>query len=135
MALLSVIRRWRLRDGMAIREITRRTGLSRNTVRKYLSNGVTDPRYPERQSPSKLDGFADKLAAWLKTESHKGRKQRRNLSHNPAHPGGSKLSAIPGSDLGAIQHLCACFTRIFAQPAGLADCHVDRRAMNHLLVI
>ena len=79
MALLSVIRRWRLRDGMAIREIARRTGLSRNTVRKYLSSGVTDPRYPDRQSPSKLDGFVDKLAAWLKTESHKGRKQRRNL--------------------------------------------------------
>lgn len=79
MALLSVIRRWRLRDGMAIREIARRTGLSRNTVRKYLSNGVTDPHYPDRQSPSKLDGFVDKLAAWLKTESSKGRKQRRNL--------------------------------------------------------
>lgn len=79
MALLSVIRRWRLRDGMAIREIARRTGLSRNTVRKYLSSGVTDPHYPDRQSPSKLDGFVDKLAAWLKTESSKGRKQRRNL--------------------------------------------------------
>jgi transposase len=43
-ALLSVIRRWRLRDGMAIREIARRTGLSRNTVRKYLDSGVIDPR-------------------------------------------------------------------------------------------
>ncbi|PQA80221.1 hypothetical protein C5F52_26830, partial [Limnohabitans sp. TS-CS-82] len=36
-ALLSVIRRWHLRDGMSIREISRRTGLSRNTVRKYLT--------------------------------------------------------------------------------------------------
>jgi len=78
-ALLSVIRRWRLRDGMAIREIARRTGLSRNTVRKYLNGGVVDPHYPDRRSPSKLDDFADKLAAWLKTESSKGRKQRRNL--------------------------------------------------------
>jgi len=78
-ALLSVIRRWRLRDGMAIREIARRTGLSRNTVRKYLNGGVIDPHYPDRQSPSKLDDFADKLTAWLKIESSKGRKQRRNL--------------------------------------------------------
>ena len=78
-ALLSVIRRWRLRDGMAIREIARRTGLSRNTVRKYLNDGVVDPHYPERRSPSKLDDFADKLAGWLRTESRKGRKQRRNL--------------------------------------------------------
>ena len=79
MALLSVIRRWHLRDGMAIREIARRTGLSRNTIRKYLSSGIVEPKYPERQSPSKLDAFAPKLASWLKTEAKKSRKQRRNL--------------------------------------------------------
>ena len=32
-AILSVIRRWHLRDQMPIREIARRTGLSRNTVK------------------------------------------------------------------------------------------------------
>ncbi len=79
MALLSVIRRWRLRDGMAIREIARRTGLSRNTIRKYLKQEVVEPKYPDRQSPSKLDDFAPKLTAWLKTEANKNRKQRRNL--------------------------------------------------------
>jgi transposase len=50
LAFLSVIRRWRLRDGMAIREIARRTGLSRNTVRKYLDSGVIDTKYSERES-------------------------------------------------------------------------------------
>ena len=78
-ALLSVIRRWHLRDGMAIREIARRTGLSRNTIRKYLSTGIVEPKYPERQSPSKLDRFAPKLTGWLKAEANKNRKQRRNL--------------------------------------------------------
>ena len=78
-ALLSVIRRWHLRDGVAIREISRRTGLSRNTIRKYLRSGGVEPRYPERQSPSLLDTFAPKLALWLQTDSKKNRKQRRNL--------------------------------------------------------
>lgn len=79
MALLSVIRRWHLREQMPIREIARRTGLSRNTIRKYLATDIVEPRYPRRRSPSKLDGFAEKLAYWLKIEAGRGRKQRRSL--------------------------------------------------------
>jgi transposase len=78
-ALLSVIRRWHWRDQVPIREIARRTGLSRNTVRKYLAGDVVEPRYPQRTSPSKLDDYAEQLERWLKTESHKGRKQRRRV--------------------------------------------------------
>jgi len=44
MALLSVIRRWHFREGMPIREMERRTGLSRNTIRKYLRAGVCTRR-------------------------------------------------------------------------------------------
>ena len=36
MGLLNVIRRMALREKLPIREIARRTGLSRNTVRRYL---------------------------------------------------------------------------------------------------
>ena len=79
MALLSVIRRWRLRDGMAIREIVRRTGLSRNTIRKYLANGVVEPVYSKRKSPSKLDEYAEILSSWVQRELGRHRKQRRNL--------------------------------------------------------
>ncbi len=56
MALLSVIRRWHHRDGIGIRDIARRTGLSRNTVRKYLASQILEPRYPKRIAPAKLDG-------------------------------------------------------------------------------
>ena len=79
MAFLSVIRRWALRDALSIREIVRRTGLSRNTIAKYLNAGTIEPRFTVPERPSKLDPFADKLAAWLKTDAGKSRKQRRTL--------------------------------------------------------
>jgi len=77
--LLSVIRRWHGREQLSIREIARRTGLSRNTIRKYLANGELAPKYPPRQSVSKLDPYAETLASWLKREAGRSRKQRRNL--------------------------------------------------------
>lgn len=78
-ATLSVIRRWVLREQLSIREIARRTGLSRNTIRKYLRAGEAEPHYAKRVSPSKLDPFALKLAGWLKTEAGRSRKQRRTV--------------------------------------------------------
>lgn len=78
-ATLSVIRRWALREQLSIREIARRTGLSRNTIRKYLRVGEAEPHYAKRVSPSKLDPFALKLAGWLKTEAGRSRKQRRTV--------------------------------------------------------
>ncbi|NRP21734.1 hypothetical protein LPJGGPFB_04993 [Ensifer adhaerens] len=79
MALLSVIRRWHFREHLSIREICRRTGLSRNTIRKYLRAGGVEPKFNVPDRPSKLDPFADRLSSWLKTESKKGRKQKRTM--------------------------------------------------------
>ncbi|WP_372750465.1 IS21 family transposase [Litorivivens sp.] len=78
-ALVSVIRRWHLREGVSIREVARRTGLSRNTVRKYLSNPELEPSYPTRKSPSKLDDYEELLTSWLFRESRRHRKQRRTV--------------------------------------------------------
>ncbi len=59
MALLSVIRRWHFRQQIPIREIERRTGLSRNTIRKYLRSDVVEPKFKLPDRPSKLDPFAE----------------------------------------------------------------------------
>ncbi len=64
---------------MSIREISRRTGLARNTVKKYLRSDKTEPNYERRVSPSKLDPYAEKLATWHGIEATKSRKQRRTL--------------------------------------------------------
>jgi len=79
--LLNVIRRLALREKVAIREIARRTGLSRNTIKEYLNAGTIEPKFSIPERPSKLDPFADKLAGWLKAEASKSRKQRRTLKH------------------------------------------------------
>lgn len=78
-ALLGIIRRWHLRDQVPLREIARRLGISRNTVRRYLRSETTEPSYAERRSSSLLDKYSVQLSAWLKAEASKPRKQRRNL--------------------------------------------------------
>jgi len=78
-ALLSVIRRWHFREGISVREIARRTNLSRNTMAKHLSNGVVQPRYVRRTSPSKLDAFAEQLRTWLTDNARQVRKSRRTF--------------------------------------------------------
>ena len=79
MGFLSVIRRWALRDKMPIREIARRTGLSRNTIRKYLREGAVEPQFKTPKRPSRLDPYADRLSAWLLIQTRKSRKERRTI--------------------------------------------------------
>jgi transposase len=77
MALLSVIRRWAFRENLSIRSISRRTGLSRNTIRKYLRADAVEPQFKLPVRPSKLDKFSEKLSAWLKADAARSRKQKR----------------------------------------------------------
>src|SRR5450755_3591592 len=79
MELLSVIRRWHYRDHFSIRDISRRTGLSRNTVRKYLRSDSVEPKFHLPDRPSGLDPYADKLSHMLRQEAGKSRKQKRTV--------------------------------------------------------
>lgn len=49
---------------MYIREIARRAGLARNTIKKYFRSEECEPRYTRWARPSKLDPYAEKLAGW-----------------------------------------------------------------------
>ncbi len=81
MAMLAKIRRMFHRERLSVREIARKTGLSRTTIDRWLklNAGVTEPKYRARASVSKVDAYADTLVGWLKTNQHRGRRDRRTV--------------------------------------------------------
>ncbi|MFT9089787.1 MAG: IS21 family transposase, partial [Gluconacetobacter sp.] len=64
MELSSVIRRWHDREHLPIREIERRTKLSRNTICKYLRAETAEVKFKVPERPSRLDPFSEKLEGW-----------------------------------------------------------------------
>ena len=60
-AILSIIRRWHFRDHVSLREIAKRLGVSRNTVRCCIRAGIVLPAYPERHTPASSTGLLQSL--------------------------------------------------------------------------
>jgi transposase len=77
MGFLRIIRKWALRDKMPIREIARRTGVSRNTIKRYLREGIVEPQFQTPDRPSKIDPYAARLTDWLVANQRTARKDRR----------------------------------------------------------
>lgn len=97
MGLLNVIRRIALREKLPIREIARRTGLSRTTIIKYLNAGAIEPKFSVPERPSKFDPFAEKLSAWLKTETTKSLQRHSDKrQHDLSFTGAVKGEALTG---------------------------------------
>ncbi|MFN5994497.1 MAG: hypothetical protein ACK45Y_10395 [Betaproteobacteria bacterium] len=72
MAMLAKVRRMFYRERLSKREISRRTGLARSTIDRWLSERpiVIEPEYPARHVETKIDHYADTLRGWLKTNQH-----------------------------------------------------------------
>ena len=79
MELLGKVRRMQVRDKLSERAIAKRTGLSRNTVHKWLQTPeeVKAPRYVRAKGYSKLDAFTDELELALKADALRPKKDRR----------------------------------------------------------
>jgi transposase len=79
MDMIGKVRRMKLRDLLSISEISKRTGLSRNTVKKWLkADGDVIPQYRREVRPGKLTGFTATLEQALKVDAHRPRQGRRS---------------------------------------------------------
>jgi transcriptional regulator with XRE-family HTH domain len=76
---LGIIRRWRIRDQVPLREIAKRLGVSRNTVLRHLRSGTIEPAFAERRDTRAINKYAFQISVLLTTEAARLRKERRTL--------------------------------------------------------
>jgi transposase len=78
MAMYAKVRRMRLRDGLSISEIARRTSLSRNTIKTWLRTPVrSEMRYRRSPAPKKIGRYEAVLRDALATDARRPRRERR----------------------------------------------------------
>ena len=79
MEMLGKIRRMYLRDKLSLHEIAKRTGLSRNTLRRWLRapQEVQVPVYSRPQALGKLSAFTGELEQALQADGHRSKRDRR----------------------------------------------------------
>ena len=79
MDMIGKVRRMKLRDQLSLSEIAKRTGLSRNTVKKWLkAPGEAVPKYERVSAPGKLTAFEPTLHQALTADSHRPKQGRRS---------------------------------------------------------
>jgi len=79
MDMIGKIRRMKMRDQLSDGEICRRTGLARNTVKKWLkAPGDIQPKYSRMKANGKLTAFIGVLEQALRTDSHRPKHARRS---------------------------------------------------------
>ena len=78
MAMIGKIRRMYFREKKSVREISRLTSLSRNTIDKWLKAPVEEPKYRRSPRVCKLTPFHDLLRQALNTDSHRPKRDRRS---------------------------------------------------------
>lgn len=78
MDMIGRIRRLHSRDKLSEREIARKTGLSRNTVSKWLHGPVKEPpKYRREPRPNKLSAFEELLKQALTADTRRAKHERR----------------------------------------------------------
>jgi transposase len=79
MDMIGKVRRMKLRDQLSLSEISKRTGLARNTVKKWLkAPGDEPPKYERRAVECKLAAFEGTLHQALAADAHRPKQSRRS---------------------------------------------------------
>lgn len=84
------IRRLHFVDGVSIREIRRRTGLHRETIRRALA-AKHPPAYHRPQAPSKLDPFKEEIERLLRSDHRMPGTRIRELIAELGYEGGKTI--------------------------------------------
>jgi transposase len=84
------IRRMYFVGRLSIKEIVRRSGHSRNTIRRALRSGEP-PRYRRPPRPSKLDPFREEIHRLLRSDAHLPGKRMRELLEEQGYAGGKTI--------------------------------------------
>ena len=78
MEMIGKVRRMHRRDKKSVREIAKATGLSRNTVAKWLQASVEDrPKYRRTLQPTKLTPFHEAIKQALTVDARRPKRERR----------------------------------------------------------
>ena len=78
MAIYAKVRRMRLRDGLSISEIARRTSLSRNTIKAWLRGPLrSEMKYRRSAMPKKVGPYEATLREALTVDARRPRRERR----------------------------------------------------------
>ncbi len=79
MEMLGKVRRLYARGKKSLHEIAKTTGLSRNTIRKWVRDPgeVAKPTYRRSKMPGKLTAFMPELELALKADAHRTKQNRR----------------------------------------------------------
>ena len=79
MEILGKIKRLYFRDKKSLHDIARLTGLSRNTIRRWVREPQAQEalKYVRQDMPAKLDAYHAQIEQALKADSHRTKQNRR----------------------------------------------------------
>jgi transposase len=78
MDMIGKVKRMHFRDHLSFSDIARRTGLSRNTVKKWVkAPAEVEPRYRREAAAGKLNAFHEALVQMLRADARRAKHERR----------------------------------------------------------